>query len=132
MIRRMIARVLKLSGRYKGRIQGAFVFSVLNVIFSKMPICYAMITVYWLSQGQMTVRMAGGIAVAMVVTLVLQMLCQHASDRLQSGAGICFLQINCLALGDHLKRLPMGYFSAGTLGVSARCSQQTCCLLKKM
>ena len=45
MIRRMIARVLKLSGRYKGRIQGAFVFSVFNVIFSKMPICYAMITV---------------------------------------------------------------------------------------
>ena len=51
MIRRMIARVLRLSGRYKGRIQGAFVFSVFNVIFSKMPICYAMITVYWLSQG---------------------------------------------------------------------------------
>ena len=48
MIRRMIARVLRLSGRYKGRIQGAFVFSVFNVIFSKMPICYAMITVYWL------------------------------------------------------------------------------------
>lgn len=116
MIRRMIARVLKLSGRYKGRIQGAFVFSVFNVIFSKMPICYAMITVYWLSQGQMTVRMAGGIAVAMVVTLVLQMLCQHASDRLQSGAGYMLFADKRLALGDHLKRLPMGYFSAGNIG----------------
>lgn len=116
MIRRMIARVLKLSGRYKGRIQGAFVFSVLNVIFSKMPICYAMITVYWLSQGQMTVRMAGGIAVATVVTLVLQMLCQHASDRLQSGAGYMLFADKRLALGDHLKRLPMGYFSAGNIG----------------
>ncbi len=116
MIRRMIARVLRLSGRYKGRIQGAFVFSVFNVIFSKMPICYAMITVYWLSQGQMTVRMAGGIAVAMVVTLVLQMLCQHASDRLQSGAGYMLFADKRLALGDHLKRLPMGYFSAGNIG----------------
>lgn len=116
MIRRMIARVLKLSGRYKGRIQGAFVFSVFNVIFSKMPICYAMITVYWLSQGQMTVRMAGGIAVAMVVTLVLQMLCQHASDRLQSGAGYMLFADKRLALGDHLKRLPMGYFNAGNIG----------------
>ena len=83
MIRRMIARVLKLSGRYKGRIQGAFVFSVLNVIFSKMPICYAMITVYWLSQGQMTVRMAGYKCFASMLLIACRVV-----------PGICFLQIN--------------------------------------
>ena len=116
MIRRMITRVLRLAGRYKGRIQRAFVFSVLTVILAKLPICYAMFTVYWLAQGRMTVRMAGGIGLALVVTLVLQMFCQHASDRLQSGAGYMLFADKRLALGDHLKRLPMGYYSAGNIG----------------
>lgn len=33
----MFSRILKLSGRYKGRIQGAFVCAFLESILSKMP-----------------------------------------------------------------------------------------------
>ena len=71
MIRRMLMRVLRLAGPYKRRIQWAFVCSVLAVILSKMPICYAMLTVYWLTQGEMTVRLAGSVGLALVVTLAL-------------------------------------------------------------
>ena len=37
----MFSRILKLSGRYKGRIQGAFVCAFLESILSKMPIVLA-------------------------------------------------------------------------------------------
>lgn len=116
MIRRMLMRVLRLAGPYKRRIQWAFVCSVLTVILSKMPICYAMLTVYWLTQGEMTVRLAGSVGLALVVTLVLQIFCQHAADRLQSGAGYMLFADKRLALGDHLKKLPMGYYSEGNIG----------------
>lgn len=39
----MFSRILKLSGRYKGRIQGAFVCAFLESILSKMPIVLAFV-----------------------------------------------------------------------------------------
>ena len=39
----LFSRILKLSGRYKSRIQGAFVCAFLESILSKMPIFMAFI-----------------------------------------------------------------------------------------
>ena len=37
----LFQRILKLSGKYRGRIETAFLFSVLKAILSKMPLCVA-------------------------------------------------------------------------------------------
>lgn len=38
------------------------------------------------------------------------------SDRLQSGAGYMMFAEQRMALGAHLRKLPMGYFTAGNIG----------------
>ena len=87
MILNMMTRILKVSGKYKKQIQIAFIFSVLNAVLAKMPILYAMIIISKLYYGTMTSLHAIYVGIVMVITIILQMIFQHASDRLQSGAG---------------------------------------------
>lgn len=112
----MISRVLRLSGKYKGRIQLAFLLSVLEAILSKLPIFYAMLVISRLYEGTMRAPDCLTAGIAVVVTLLLQILVHHASDRLQSGAGYMLFADKRLELGNHLRKLPMGYFTEGNIG----------------
>lgn len=116
MILSMIRRVLRLSGKYRGKIQLAFLFSVLETIFSKMPILYAMLVISKLHDGTMKDRDCIILGAAVVVTLLLQIIVYHTRDRLQSGAGFLLFADKRLELGNHLRRLPMGYFTEGNIG----------------
>lgn len=116
MILSMISRILRLSGKYKGRIQLAFLFSVLEAVLSKMPIFYAMLVISKLYDGSMEARDCLVFGVIVVVTLLLQILVYHASNRLQSGAGFLLFADKRLELGNHLRQLPMGYFTEGNIG----------------
>lgn len=116
MILNMMTRILKVSGKYKKQIQIAFIFSVLNAVLAKMPILYAMIIISKLYYGTMTSLHAIYVGIVMVITIILQMIFQHASDRLQSGAGYLLFSDKRIELGEHLKRLPMGYFTEGNIG----------------
>ena len=116
MIHRMISRILGISGKYKNRIRIAFVFSILNVLLSKMPIFYSMIVIWKISNQSIQKETVWCISIAMVITLILQIITQHISDRLQSGAGYLLFADKRLELGEHLKKLPMGYFTEGNIG----------------
>lgn len=116
MILKMITRILKVSGKYKKRIQIAFIFSILNAILSKIPIMFAMFTISELYYGSMQHIYAVYVGIAMLVTIILHMIFQYASDRLQSGAGYLLFSEKRMELGEHLKRLPMGYFTEGNIG----------------
>ena len=50
----LFSRILKLSGRYKGRIQGAFVCAFLESILSKMPIFLAFVILSGFAAGTLT------------------------------------------------------------------------------
>jgi len=116
MIRLTISRILKLSGKYKKRIQGAFVFSVLEAILSKMPMVFAFYILgkfYDMSIQPKDCLLIGG---AMAATVILQILLHHMSDRLQSGAGYLLFADKRIELGEHLRKLPMGYFTEGNIG----------------
>lgn len=116
MILSMISRILKLSGKYSKRIKLAFVFSVFDAILSKMPILYAMLVISKLYYGTMQGKDSVIIGVVVVITVILQILVHHASDRLQSGAGYLLFADKRMELGEHLKKLPMGYFTEGNIG----------------
>lgn len=116
MIHRMISRILGISGKYKNRIRIAFVFSILNVLLSKMPIFYSMIVIWKISNQTIQKETVWCISFAMAITLILQIITQHISDRLQSGAGYLLFADKRLELGEHLKKLPMGYFTEGNIG----------------
>ena len=116
MILSMISRVLKLSGKYSKRIKLAFVFSVLDAILAKMPILYAMLVISKLYYGTMQLKDSIIVGAVVLITVILQIFVHHASDRLQSGAGYLLFADKRMELGEHLKKLPMGYFTEGNIG----------------
>ncbi len=116
MIKAMISRILRLAGKYRGRIQAAFIFSVLEAILSKMPVIYAFIILSKFYDKSIAARDCLFIGIAMLVTVILQMVLHHMSDRLQSGAGYLLFADKRMELGEHLRMLPMGYFTEGNIG----------------
>jgi ATP-binding cassette subfamily B protein len=112
----MIRRILGVSGKYKGRIYGAMGFSFLKGLLMKVPIIltYFIVTTY--IDGTLTKKTALYGAIALVASIIVQAVFQYLADRLQSGAGYLIFADMRMKLGEHLRRLPMGYFTEGNIG----------------
>lgn len=113
---RMIARIFKLSGRYKSRISLAFFTVFIKGVFMNMPLFlgYFIFTEFY--YGTPDQQLAVISLIAMVVSILIQIIFQHASDRLQSAAGFMLFADLRLKLGEHLRRMPMGFFTEGNIG----------------
>ena len=113
---RLISRILNLSGKYKNRIKSAFIFAFIESILSKMPIFIAftvLIGFYEKTNTSITFLYVG---VGLVLVVLLQAVVHFLSDKLQSAAGFMIFADKRMELGNHLRKLPMGYFTAGNLG----------------
>lgn len=112
----IIRRVLRLSGDLAPRLRLSFVMSFVDAVFEMMPIgC-----LFWvLSQAVAQTLNAAAILIAVSV-LVAAMLgrfaCKYLVCRLQSAAGFDFVARERIAVGDHLRSLPMGFFSRRSIG----------------
>ena len=112
----LMKRILNVAGGYKGRIQLAFLFSFLKSLLAKAPIGMAFLVLTAFLDGSAGSRLCLTMGAAMAICLVLQVLCQHAADRLQSAAGFMVFAEKRMELGAHLRKLPMGYFTEGNIG----------------
>lgn len=113
---KLFGRILKLSGSYRQGIQLAFVFSVLKSMLSHMPIFVAFLMLNEFYQGTVDGKKCLYSGIALLVIVLLETCSQYLSDRLQSAAGFKMFADKRLALGAHLRRLPMGYFTDGNIG----------------
>lgn len=116
----LFSRILKLSGCYKGRIQGAVVCSFLESILSKMPIFLAFVVLSGFAVGTLTEQTCLYVGIGLGATVLVQMLVHYLSDSLQSAAGYLMFADKRMKLGGHLRKLPMGYFTSGNIGKLAR------------
>ena len=112
----LFSRILKLSGRYKGRIQGAFVCAFLESILSKMPIFLAFVILSGFAAGTLTGQTCLYVGLGLAAAVLVQMLVHYLSDSLQSAAGYLMFADKRMELGGHLRKLPMGYFTSGNIG----------------
>ena len=112
----LMKRILAVSGRYKGRIQIAFIFSFLKSLLAKAPIMLAFLALAGFYKGTITAGDCLRYGVAMAVCVLLQVLFHHIADRLQSAAGFLVFSDMRMELGAHLRRMPMGYFTEGNIG----------------
>lgn len=112
----MIRRILGVSGKYKGRIYGAMGFSFLKGLLMKVPIILTYFIVTTFIDGTLTKNTALYGAIALVASIIVQAVFQYLADRLQSGAGYLIFADMRMKLGEHLRRLPMGYFTDGNIG----------------
>jgi len=113
---RLISRILNLSGKYKNRIKSAFIFAFIESILSKMPIFIAFTVLIGFYEKTNTSKTFLYVGVGLVLVVLLQAVVHFLSDKLQSAAGFMIFADKRLELGNHLRKLPMGYFTAGNLG----------------
>ena len=112
----LFSRILKLSGRYKNRIQGAFVCAFLESILSKMPIFLAFVVLSGFANTTITGQTCLYVGLGLAAIVLVQMLVHYLSDSLQSAAGYLMFADKRIELGGHLRKLPMGYFTSGNIG----------------
>ncbi|KAA9247467.1 ABC transporter ATP-binding protein [Streptococcus anginosus] len=113
---RLISRILNLSGKYKNRIKSAFIFAFIESILSKMPIFIAFTVLIGFYEKTNTSKTFLYVGVGLVLVVLLQAVVHFLSDKLQSAAGFMIFADKRMELGNHLRKLPMGYFTAGNLG----------------
>ena len=112
----LFSRILKLSGKYSGRIKGAFVCAFLESILAKMPIFFAFLVLSGFYQNTLSGADCLYIGLGLAGVILVQAVVHYFCDRLQSAAGYMIFTDKRIELGDHLRRLPMGYFTSGNIG----------------
>ncbi|MSD28270.1 ATP-binding cassette domain-containing protein [Faecalibacterium sp. BIOML-A3] len=112
----LISRILNLSGRYKSRIQAAFLCAFVESILSKMPIFMAFIVLAGFADNTLTGKTCLFVGLGLLAVVVVQTVVHYLSDRLQSAAGFMIFADKRMELGNHLRKMPMGYFTSGNIG----------------
>lgn len=112
----LIKRILNVCGTYKGRVQTAFIFSFLKSMMSKAPIYLAFVMITKYLDKTITTKTCLSLGAGVAICLVLQIIFQNISDRLQSAAGFMVFADKRNELGEHLRKMPMGYFTEGNIG----------------
>ncbi len=114
---RMVHRILNFCGEsFAWRIRLAYLFSFLKSVCQNAPIFVAVLVLRRLLDGTATVLFCCLSAGILLAFLAIGAGFQYLSDRLQSAAGYEVFAEKRKAFAEHLRRLPMGYFTAGNLG----------------
>ena len=111
-----IKHILDFAGLYKSRISLAAVPLFLKTMMSQMMIFYSYLMILRLLDKTYKPKDSLIFMGVIVITLFLEAFFQNVSDRLQSSAGFIVMAEKRKALGEHLRRMPMGYFSEGNIG----------------
>ena len=112
----MIRQILQFSGKYAKRIRLAYITVFLHSLLLNVPLMAAILTVDQYLNGSLNFKTCVLTAVVLFAAFLLQALCKDLSDRLESGTGYLIFCDKRRELGEHLRRLPMGYFTEGDLG----------------
>ncbi|SCY02644.1 ATP-binding cassette, subfamily B [Lachnospiraceae bacterium XPB1003] len=113
---KIMHRLMRVTGKYKGRIRASYITAFLKGIMMKVPLILCFICISMFMQGQMDKTKCIYLGIAALAGVLLQAIFEHASNVLQSAAGYMVFADLRLKLGDHLRKLPMGYFTEGNIG----------------
>eukprot|EP00831_Metopus_contortus_P063095 TRINITY_DN55440_c0_g1_i1.p1 TRINITY_DN55440_c0_g1~~TRINITY_DN55440_c0_g1_i1.p1 ORF type:complete len:178 (-),score=16.47 TRINITY_DN55440_c0_g1_i1:36-527(-) len=112
---KLIKKILDLSEKYKSQIIVAFILSIIKAMASKAPIFLGFYTLSKFYNNTLEKNDCINIFIGMVCIIIIQMLSQYISDVLQSSAGYKIFADKRIKLGEHLRKLPMGYFTEGNI-----------------
>lgn len=112
----MMHRLVASCGKYKVQIRAAYVPGFFKGIFMKAPLMVCFLIVSGFMSGSITKKSCLISGLVLLGCLVAQAVLQNVSDRLQSAAGFKVFADKRMELGDHFRKLSMGYFSDGNIG----------------
>ncbi len=113
---KIMHRLINNTGKYKGRIRASYLTAFMKGIMLKAPLILCFLCISYFMQGRMDKSKCIWLGIAVLASVILQAVFEHASNVLQSATGYMVFADMRLRLGDHLRKLPMGYFTEGNMG----------------
>ncbi len=113
---KILHRIIGITGKYKTRIRASYISSFFKGIMMKAPLIICFIAISLFMENQMDSKKCLYLGLAMALSVVLEAILEHLTNVLQSAAGYMVFADLRLKLGDHLRKLPMGYFTEGNIG----------------
>ncbi|MCR5510578.1 MAG: ABC transporter ATP-binding protein/permease [Lachnospiraceae bacterium] len=113
---KILHRLIGITGRYKTRIRMSYITSFIKGIMMKAPLVLSFMMISMFMQGQMDKRKCLYLGIAIAAGVILEAVFEHITNVLQSATGYMVFADMRMRLGDHLRKLPMGYFTEGNMG----------------
>ncbi|MCR5830441.1 MAG: ABC transporter ATP-binding protein/permease [Lachnospiraceae bacterium] len=113
---KILHRLVGITGKYKGRIRASYLTAFLKGIMMKAPLVLCFLCISFFMNGEMDSTKCILLGVAALASVLLEALFDHISNVLQSATGYKVFADMRLRLGDHLRKMPMGYFTEGNIG----------------
>lgn len=114
---KMLHRILKFCDAKNARnIRIAYIFSLIKSFLRNAPVMISVLLIRELMEGKCDVIMCCIMAGLLLAMLMISSIFQHIADRFQSASGYKVFAEKRKEFAAHLRRLPMGYFTAGNIG----------------
>ncbi len=113
---KILHRLVSITGKYKGRIRASYITAFVKGIMMKVPLVLCFFCISWFMEGTMNNKRCLIFGIVAIASVILEALFEHISNVLQSATGYMVFADMRIKLGDHLRKLPMGYFTEGNIG----------------
>ena len=113
---KMLHRIVCMTGKYSSRIRASYITSFIKGIMMKAPLIFSFIAISLFMKGQMQEKICLYLGIGLVLCIAVEAVFEHITNVLQSATGYEVFADMRMRLGDHLRKLPMGYFTEGNMG----------------
>lgn len=113
---KILHRLVGITGKYKSRIRLSYITSFIIGLMMKAPLILCFMVISLFMQELMDRNKCLYFGIAIVASVVIEAVFEHITNVLQSATGYKVFADMRMRLGDHLRKLPMGYFTEGNIG----------------
>ena len=113
---KILHRIVCMTGKYRSRIRASYITSFIKGIMMKAPLIFSFIAISLFMKGQMQEKICLYLGIGLALCIAVEAVFEHITNILQSATGYEVFADMRMRLGDHLRKLPMGYFTEGNMG----------------
>lgn len=113
---KILHRIVCMTGKYSSRIRASYLTSFIKGIMMKAPLIFSFFAISLFMKGQMNEKICIYLGIGLVLCIAVEAVFEHITNVLQSATGYEVFADMRMRLGNHLRKLPMGYFTEGNMG----------------
>jgi len=113
---KILHRIVCMTGKYSSKIRASYITSFIKGIMMKAPLILSFFAISLFMKGQMNEKKCLYLGIGLVLCIAVEAVFEHITNVLQSATGYQVFADMRMRLGDHLRKLPMGYFTEGNIG----------------
>ena len=113
---KILHRIVCMTGKYSSRIRASYLTSFIKGIMMKAPLIFSFFAISLFMKGQMNEKICLYLGIGLVICIAVEAVFEHITNVLQSATGYEVFADMRMRLGDHLRKLPMGYLTEGNMG----------------